>query len=108
MDYSQFLFMPQEIGLLFVFLLVFIYDTFMPARMGKHLPMFTTILTALYTVYAFFPCPDMFGTAFGGMFESNPATWVMKNILNIGVLIVMLQAVKWTNDDFVSVRRGEF
>ena len=47
MDYYQFLFMPQEIGLLFVFLLVFIYDTFMPARMGKHLPMFTTILTAL-------------------------------------------------------------
>ncbi len=108
MDYSQFLFMPQEIGLLLVFLLVFVYDTFMPARMGKHLPMFATIMTALYTVYAFMPCPDSWGMAFGGMFESNPATWVMKNILNVGVLLVMLQSVKWTNDDFVSVRRGEF
>ena len=100
--------MPQEIGLLLVFLLVFVYDTFMPARMGKHLPMFATIMTALYTVYAFMPCPDSWGMAFGGMFESNPATWVMKNILNVGVLLVMLQSVKWTNDDFVSVRRGEF
>ncbi len=32
----------------------------------------------------------------------------MKNVLNVGVFIVLLQAVKWTNDDFVSVRRGEF
>ena len=32
MDYSQFLMMPQEIGLLATFLLVFLYDTFMPAK----------------------------------------------------------------------------
>ena len=32
MDYSQFLVMKQEIGLLIVFILVFLYDTFMPAR----------------------------------------------------------------------------
>ena len=48
------------------------------------------------------------GMAFGGMFEANPATWVMKCVLNIGVWLVLLQAIKWTNDDFVSVRRGEF
>ena len=30
MDYSQFLAMQQEIGLLVVFLIVFLYDTFMP------------------------------------------------------------------------------
>lgn len=106
MDYSQFLLMPQEIGLLLVFLLVFIYDTFMPARMGKHLPMFATIMTALFTIYAFIPLG--WGTAFGGMFESNGATWVMKNILNVGVLIIMLQSIKWSNNDFVSIRRGEF
>lgn len=106
MDYSQFLLMPQEIGLLLVFLLVFIYDTFMPERTQRHLPVFTVILMALYTIYCF--CPVAAGTAFGGMFETNAATWVMKNILNVGVLLVLLQAVKWTNSDFVSVRRGEF
>ncbi|MBR5726141.1 MAG: NADH-quinone oxidoreductase subunit N [Muribaculaceae bacterium] len=107
MDYSQFLLMPQEIGLLLVFLLVFIYDTFMPGRMQRYLPVFTVIMFALYTIYCFC-CPAAVGEAFGGMFESNAPTWVMKNILNVGVLLVLLQAVKWTNSDFVSVRRGEF
>ena len=107
MDYSQFLLMPQEIGLLLVFLLVFIYDTFMPERSQRYMPIFTVIMMALYTIYCFcFPAAT--GEAFGGMFESNAPTWVMKNILNVGVLLVLLQAVKWTNSDFVSVRRGEF
>ena len=107
MDYSQFLLMPQEIGLLLVFLLVFIYDTFMPERSQRYMPVFSVIMMALYTIYCFC-CPAGVGEAFGGMFESNAATWVMKNILNVGVVLVLLQAVKWTNSDFVSVRRGEF
>lgn len=108
MSYSQFLSMPQEIGLLLVFLLVFIYDTFMPERTQRHLPVFTVIMMALYTIYCFCMPQLASTTAFGGMFETNPATWVMKNILNVGVVLVLLQAVKWTNSDFVSVRRGEF
>ena len=107
MDYSQFLLMPQEIGLLLVFLLVFIYDTFMPERTQRYMPVFTVIMMALYTIYCFC-CPAAVGEAFGGMFESSAPTWVMKNILNVGVVLVLLQAVKWTNNDFVSVRRGEF
>ena len=99
--------MPQEIGLLLVFLLVFIYDTFMPERTQRYMPVFSVIMMALYTIYCF--CvPAAVGEAFGGMFESNAPTWVMKNILNVGVVLVLLQAVKWTNSDFVSVRRGEF
>ena len=107
MDYSQFLLMPQEIGLLLVFLLVFIYDTFMPERSQRYMPVFSVVMMALYTIYCFC-CPAGVGEAFGGMFENNSATWVMKNILNVGVVLVLLQAVKWTNSDFVSVRRGEF
>jgi NADH-quinone oxidoreductase subunit N len=99
--------MPQEIGLLLVFLLVFIYDTFMPERSQRYMPVFSVIMMALYTIYCF--CfPAGVGEAFGGMYESNTATWVMKNILNVGAVLVLLQAVKWTNSDFVSVRRGEF
>ena len=90
-----------------VFLLVFIYDTFMPERAQRYMPIFSVIMMALYTIYCFcFPVAT--GEAFGGMFESNAPTWVMKNILNVGVVLVLLQAVKWTNSDFVSVRRGEF
>jgi len=106
MDYSQFLLMPQELGLLLVFLLVFIYDTFMPQRSQRALPVFTTVLFAIYTAISFVPC--QLGEAFGGMMELNQATWAMKNILNVGMFLVLLQAAKWTNSDFVSVRRGEF
>ncbi len=35
MDYSQFWALKQEIGLLLVFLLVFLYDTFMPRKSLK-------------------------------------------------------------------------
>ena len=48
------------------------------------------------------------GVAFGGMFESTAATVVMKGILNIGMLIVLIQSMKWANSEFVAVRRGEF
>ncbi len=106
MDYSQFLIMPQEIGLLVVFLLVFIYDTFMPDRCQKALPTFTTALFGLYTVFSFFPVHS--GMAFAGMFESSDATWAMKTILNVGMLLVLLQSIKWANSEFVAVRRGEF
>lgn len=106
MDYSQFLMMPQEIGLLATFLLVFLYDIFMPAKCQKGLPLFTAAAFALYTAFSFIPCCT--GIAFAGMFEQSQATWAMKGILNIGTFLVILQAVKWTNSDFVSVRRGEF
>lgn len=106
MDYSQFLMMPQEIGLLATFLLVFLYDTFMPAKCQKGLPLFTAAAFALYIAFSFIPCCT--GIAFAGMFEQSQATWAMKGILNIGTFLVILQAVKWTNSDFVSVRRGEF
>ena len=106
MDYSQFLMMPQEIGLLLVFLLVFLYDTFMPSSTQKWLPLFATVVFGIFMILGFMPVSD--GFAFGEMFESNKATWAMKNILNIGVFIVLLQSIKWANSDFVSVRRGEF
>ncbi|MCH4154705.1 MAG: NADH-quinone oxidoreductase subunit N [Muribaculaceae bacterium] len=106
MDYSQFLMMPQEIGLLIVFLLVFLFDTFMPKRLQTSLSYITCVLFAVYTAVSMI-CP-LKGMAFAGMFESTAATFVMKQILNIGMLIVLIQSIKWANEDFTIVRRGEF
>ena len=106
LDYSQFLMMPQELGLLAVFLLVFLYDTFLPKSTQKGLPLFATIVFGIYMVLGFLPVKE--GLIFGEMFQADKATWAIKNILNIGTFIVLLQAVKWANSDFVSVRRGEF
>ena len=103
--------MKQELGLLVVFLLVFLYDTFMPGRTQKALPAVTTVLMLLLTVSGF--CPCVLGTcgetvAFAGMYETSPVICAIKNILNIGVVIVLLQSIQWANSDGMRMRRGEF
>lgn len=111
MDYSQFLAMKQELGILVVFLLVFLYDTFMPQRAGKALPAFSTVLLLLVTVAGF--CSHCLGTgcatdAFAGMYATSPVISAIKNILNIGAVIVLIQSASWTASDEMRVRRGEF
>ncbi|MCD8387253.1 MAG: NADH-quinone oxidoreductase subunit N [Bacteroidales bacterium] len=110
MDYSQFLAMKQEIGLLIVFLLVFLYDTFLPQRAGKGLPIVASLLMLVLTVAGFFTCflgsPDV--TAFAGMYATSPVMTAIKNILNIGVVIVLIQSIKWANGELMIMRRGEF
>ena len=111
MDYSQFLAMKQEIALLVVFLLVFLYDTFMPQRSGKGLPVFATVLMLIATIGGFCSC-CLGGTcslsAFSGMYETSAAIVAIKNILNIGVVIVLIQSIRWANGPDMAVRRGEF
>ncbi len=56
MDYSQFLAMKQEIMLLVVFLLVFLYDTFMPKMALYATAKFTAVILGIYTLASFFCC----------------------------------------------------
>ena len=53
MDYSQFLALKQEIGLLIVFLLVFLYDTFAPRKSQGALPVISTVLMLVLTLWGF-------------------------------------------------------
>ncbi|MDE6134504.1 MAG: NADH-quinone oxidoreductase subunit N [Muribaculaceae bacterium] len=111
MDYSQFLAMKQELGILVVFLLVFLYDTFMPKSTQKGLPAFAAVLTLLATAAGF--CCECLGssadiTAFGGMYQTSPVISAIKNILGIGTFIVLIQSIKWANSDEMTMRRGEF
>ena len=111
MDYSQFLAMKQEIALLVVFLLVFFYDTFMPRSSQRALPVFTTVLMLLATVGGCICCflaSSANEVAFGGMYETSPVISAIKGILNIGVVIVLIQSIKWANGEFMIMRRGEF
>ncbi len=111
MDYSQFLIMKQEIGLLVIFLLVFLYDTFMPKNSLKALPVVTTLLMVVFTALGFGIC---YGgntsavAAFGGMYETSAVVTAIKNILNIGVIIVLIQSIRWANGELMIMRRGEF
>ncbi len=110
MDYSQFLAMKQEIGLLIVFLLVFLYDTFSSRKGTRAVPAIACGLFGLLTLYGFCPSVSHPGdiTAFAGMYATSPVIAAIKNILNVGVLIVMIQSVTWANSDEQATRRGEF
>ena len=108
MDYSQFLALKQEIGLLIVFLLVFLYDTFCSPRSAKAVPMIATVLMGVLVAWGFCPVVKAPETAFAGMYVTSPVMVAIKNILNVGALIVLIQSIKWANSEFTSVRRGEF
>ncbi len=95
MDYSQFLVMKQEIALIVAFLLVFLCDTFMPRRSQGAIGWISIIAFAAVD-------------AFSGMYSAGVAEVNIKNILNIGALIVMIQALRWAKEDMVKIRRGEF
>ena len=98
MDYSQFLAMKQEIALLVVFLLVFLYDTFMPRKATGAIASVTIALFAIFTACCFiWPAGD--AEAFSRMYVTTPVCGMIKNILNVGVLIVLIQSMSWTNSD---------
>ena len=108
MDYSQFLALKQEIGLLIVFLLVFLYDTFSSPKSAKGVPAVACILMAAVTAWGFCPVVRLSESAFAGMYFTSPTIVAIKNILNVGVLIVLIQSLKWANSEFTAIRRGEF
>jgi len=107
MDYSQFGVMMPELIILGLFLLVFLFDTFSGEGQKKLLTPVTTVLFAVATV-AIWLLPAGNGEIFGGMYVDNTACKAMKAILNVGVFIVFLQSAKWTEEDEVAIRKGEF
>ena len=109
MDYSQFLAMKQEIGLLIAFLLVFFYDTFATPKGSRYVPAFACIVFGLFTICGFCPCIIDMGDAqaFAGMYTTTPVITAIKNILNVGTLIVMIQALSWAGSELQVARRGE-
>ena len=106
MDFSNFLLMGQEIGLIVVFLLLFGFDIIGSEQIkGRYFYPVACIEFAILTVWGFFPKPV--GEAFGGMFVTSELTVLMKNILNIATLVVFLQTYSWLNEE-ARVRRSEF
>lgn len=127
-DYTDFLAMKQEIGLLVVFLLVFLYDLFGPRkavtpegyRTVRGTSALTVTLFALFTVFGFLCCipghcllcnactSESNIEVFGGMYVTTPVVATIKNILNIGVFIVLIQSLRWTSSSLQIMRRAEF
>lgn len=106
MDLSNYLLMKHELSLIVVFLLLIIYDLFASDSAKKYyFPVACTLFLA-HTVLCFFFKDD--GSSFAGMYVTGPAYLTLKNILNIGVFLIFLQANAWLKKPDSIVKRGEF
>ena len=63
-------------------------------------------LFGLHTIYGFFG--NLEGEIFGGMYQNSALIILMKNILNIGVFIILLQASTWLLKEENKARISEF
>lgn len=98
--------MRSEFLLIFQILFLIIYDLFVSDSGKKHFDLVACSLFVITTIIGFFPIPT--GSAFGGMYVTDPMTSVVKAILNIGVILVFLQSKTWLNDSNTFHKRSEF
>jgi len=113
MDYSQFLYMHEELSLLAVILILFIADLFMcpdkKSGKGVYNTCLPVVLLAVHTVLNLLPCCGAEATeAFGGMYQYTPMMTIMKSVLNVGTIVVFLMAHKWLTREENLVKQGEF
>ena len=106
MDFSNFLWMRDELSLLTIILVLFLYDTFGTEKSRRAFSWVACLLLAAQTAFLFFN--PVTGEAFGGMYQTSPVINVVKIVLNIGTLLVLIQANAWAKSPDMAVRRGEF
>ena len=111
MDYTQFLYMHEELALLAVIIVMFIYDLVVCTDRKSGKPRLITavpvVLMTILTIDNAVPCSQP-AEAFGGMYLYTPMMTVMKTTLNIGTLIVFLMAHSYLRRDENAVKQGEF
>jgi NADH-quinone oxidoreductase subunit N len=106
MNISQFFIMRHELLLTVAALIMLIAEIATSEKNTKRLiPFFIWIFTVI-TLVGFLPAES--GILFGGSYQSNSLTVLMKNVLNIGVLIIFLQAEGWLKRDENADRISEY
>ncbi len=104
MDFSSFLLMRHEILLLAIILLLVVAEIFMPQNKKSSIVHLAIFLFGIHTIVGFFTIDE--GSLFGGMFRTDGLIHFFKNVLNIGVLIVLLQSADWLQEKIVQHNRG--
>jgi len=106
MNYASFLQLHDELSLLAVIVILLIYDIFAGEKAMRYFQPFAIILFGIHTVLNCMP-RESFEVA-GGMYQYVPMLTYLKTILNVGMLIVFVQAHSWLNSEESIIRRGEF
>jgi NADH-quinone oxidoreductase subunit N len=114
MNFSNFLFMGQEIGLVVLFVILFLYDTFCSEKGKRYFQATAAALFTVLTGYGLWMLTASgfgafgAGSAFGGLYVTSPLIVLMKSLLNVATLIVLLQSHRWLSSEGTAHRQGEF
>lgn len=98
--------MRHELLLTLAVVIVLIAEIAVSDKNRKKLIPFSIAIFGLVTLAGFLPAPT--GELFGGSYQANSLTILMKNILNIGVFIIFLQAEGWLKRDENADRISEY
>ena len=106
MSIEQFYIMRHELVLTLAIIILLIAEIATNDNNKKKLISFSIWIFGLVTLIGFIPSPA--GELFGGSYQSSALTDLMKNILNIGVFIIFLQAEGWLKRDENADRISEY
>jgi NADH-quinone oxidoreductase subunit N len=98
--------MRHELLLIAAALLVLIAEIFWNPDKKSSISLFSIILLGVITIIGFLPSPS--GSLFGGMYISSGTRLLMKDILNIGALLVFIQSFTWLNKEENSEKISEY
>ncbi len=87
------LIMRHELLLIVITVILLLFEIFLPKNKRQAIIPLSIILMAIVTIAGFVPGPT--GTLFGGMYNTTDLVILLKNILNIGVLIIFIQSADW-------------
>jgi len=104
MNFSNFLLMRHEILLLAITMILLIVEIFIHKHKKSSIIHLAIFLFGIHTAIGFFTIEE--SSLFGGMFRTNSMIHLFKNVLNIGVFILLLQSADWLKDKIFNENRG--
>lgn len=106
MNFESILLMRQELILIAITLLLLLSDLLSSDNNKLFIRPIALILFFGYMIVGFLPINT--GTLFGGMYVSTAVTVMVKNILNVGVFLILLQSNKWLSTEENKNKIAEF
>ena len=100
------LIMRHELLLVAITVILLLVEIFLPNDKKHKIILPSLILMTIVTILGFIPGPT--GSMFGGMYQTTNLILLLKNILNLGVLIVFIQSVSWLKKDENKEKMSEY
>ncbi len=104
MNLNTLFLMRHEMILLGIILILLIGEIIVSKEKKQSLVHLAILLFGLHTIAGFLPLED--ASLFGESFITNPLVTFFKNVLNVGVFILLLQSADWVKDKMIPQESG--